>query len=219
MAMNSRTSYMAREARLLNCVSPQLGHVEHLLDKRSGPGLIVLTVNMELLFLNRRASELCRDFGNSEPVASAFARLPSPVLGLCSEIQSLLQSKTPESGAERMQSRRIVAADRRPILLRGFGLLDNGGLEQSLILVMLEEVGRRQKLPTEEVKARFGLTDREEAVVQQLAKGLTNKEIARILGITEQTVKEHIKHVMKKTGATTRTGIVAEMLEIQAALP
>ena len=219
MAMNSRTSYMAREARLLNCVAPQLGQVEHLIDKRSGPGLIVLTVDLELLFLNRRATELCKDFGNSQPVTSSFARLPSPVLDLCSEVRSLLHRKTPESGAEHMQSRRVVTADRRPVLLRGFGLLDKGALEQSLILVILEEVGRRQKLPTEVVKARFGLTDREEAVVLQLAKGLTNKEIARILGITEQTVKEHIRHVMKKTGATTRTGIVAEMLEIQASLP
>jgi len=48
-------------------------------------------------------------------------------------------------------------------------------------------------------------------VIEHLAKGWTNKEIANALGITEQTVKEHIKHIMQKTKSTTRTGILAQV--------
>jgi len=62
------------------------------------------------------------------------------------------------------------------------------------------------------LKERFGFTDREEMVVQNLAKGWTNKEIASELNIAEQTVKVYIKQIMDKTRCTTRTGIVAQVL-------
>ena len=57
-------------------------------------------------------------------------------------------------------------------------------------------------------KRRFQLTDREVNVVQHLLKGMTNKEIANEMHVTEQTVKEHIKNIMKKTKTLTRTAIL-----------
>lgn len=75
----------------------------------------------------------------------------------------------------------------------------------------LEELGRRQQLSTDQAKERFQLTNREQSVVENLAKGWTNKEIANALKITEQTVKEHIKHIMRKTNSTTRTGVLVQI--------
>jgi DNA-binding CsgD family transcriptional regulator len=60
--------------------------------------------------------------------------------------------------------------------------------------------------------AGLGLTEREHQVVRNLVKGWTNKEIASELGITEQTVKAHIRQVMTKMGTTTRTGILSKLL-------
>jgi DNA-binding CsgD family transcriptional regulator len=40
---------------------------------------------------------------------------------------------------------------------------------------------------------------------------LTNKEIASSLGITEPTVKSHIRGLMDKTRSTTRTGILSQV--------
>jgi DNA-binding CsgD family transcriptional regulator len=57
-------------------------------------------------------------------------------------------------------------------------------------------------------KVKFQLTTREADTLQQLLKGETNKEIATALKVSEQTVKEHIKHLLAKTGIKTRTGIV-----------
>ena len=42
------------------------------------------------------------------------------------------------------------------------------------------------------------LTDREKEVASTLANGASNKEIARLLGITERTVKAHVGAVLKK---------------------
>jgi DNA-binding NarL/FixJ family response regulator len=49
------------------------------------------------------------------------------------------------------------------------------------------------------------LTKREGEVLKQLALGLTNKEIAQSLGISYETVKEHVQHILQKLSVTDRT--------------
>jgi DNA-binding NarL/FixJ family response regulator len=49
------------------------------------------------------------------------------------------------------------------------------------------------------------LTVRENEVLQQLSNGLTNKEIALALGISYETVKEHVQHLLRKIGVSDRT--------------
>jgi DNA-binding NarL/FixJ family response regulator len=49
------------------------------------------------------------------------------------------------------------------------------------------------------------LTQRENEVLGQLTHGLTNKEIAQALGISYETVKEHVQHILKKIGVSDRT--------------
>jgi DNA-binding NarL/FixJ family response regulator len=109
---------------------------------------------------------------------------------------------------------RVIGKPDRPVLLSGLGLPDRHGLQQSRILITMEAIGRRQTAIIEQVKDVFHLTDREVTVVQNLLKGWTNKEIAGELGVTEQTVKEHIKHIMAKTKTTTRTGILVQVLRL-----
>jgi DNA-binding NarL/FixJ family response regulator len=53
------------------------------------------------------------------------------------------------------------------------------------------------------------LTAREVEVLQQIAGGNRNRDIAQRLFISEETVKVHIKHIMEKLGASDRTEAVA----------
>lgn len=52
--------------------------------------------------------------------------------------------------------------------------------------------------------ASASLTRRQAMVLEKLAEGLSNKEIARALDITEITVKAHISAILRKFGVTTR---------------
>ena len=52
------------------------------------------------------------------------------------------------------------------------------------------------------------LTLREMEVLQQVAKGLRDKEIARLLNIAPATVKNHVKSILGKLGANNRTQAV-----------
>ncbi len=58
----------------------------------------------------------------------------------------------------------------------------------------------------------FGLSDRELEVLQLLADGNTNKDIAERLFISTQTVKTHIAHIFEKLGVKDRTEAVASAL-------
>jgi len=49
------------------------------------------------------------------------------------------------------------------------------------------------------------LTMREAEVLKHLSAGMTNKQIARELHISVETVKEHVQHLLKKLGVTDRT--------------
>jgi two-component system nitrate/nitrite response regulator NarL len=49
-----------------------------------------------------------------------------------------------------------------------------------------------------------GLTDQESRILEQIAEGKSNKLIAKALGITEGTVKVHVKHLLKKLNLRSR---------------
>jgi DNA-binding NarL/FixJ family response regulator len=49
------------------------------------------------------------------------------------------------------------------------------------------------------------LTSREREVLAELAKGRSNREIARALGVSEKTVKAHVSSVLAKLGVQDRT--------------
>ncbi|SDM32740.1 two component transcriptional regulator, LuxR family [Oryzisolibacter propanilivorax] len=48
------------------------------------------------------------------------------------------------------------------------------------------------------------LSPREEEVLREIARGASNKEIARALDIAETTVKIHVQHILRKLGLTSR---------------
>lgn len=58
----------------------------------------------------------------------------------------------------------------------------------------------------------YGLSNREMEVLQLLSEGKTNKQIAKDLWISEQTVKTHVTHIFDKLGTSHRTETVAQAL-------
>jgi len=65
-----------------------------------------------------------------------------------------------------------------------------------------------------------GLTSREQQVLEQLTKGRGNKEIARTLDLSPDTVKTHLSNLYRKMGVKNRTQAVAKLAGLpQETLP
>ncbi|MFF0747540.1 LuxR C-terminal-related transcriptional regulator [Streptomyces sp. NPDC004267] len=74
----------------------------------------------------------------------------------------------------------------------------------------------RFRYPASRVQ-RFGLSAREVEVMDLIASGLTNQQIAATCSITEKTVKNHINRIFAKLHSTTRGEAIASWLGTRTA--
>jgi DNA-binding NarL/FixJ family response regulator len=80
--------------------------------------------------------------------------------------------------------------------------LDEAPLNPELAMSILREFANRKTNGTEPVKEKEpesgGLTPREKEILQEVARGQTNREIATSLNLSEHTVKNHLKNILQK---------------------
>jgi DNA-binding NarL/FixJ family response regulator len=103
----------------------------------------------------------------------------------------------------------------RALQAGAFGYLLKNMRPSDLLDVIRQVHAGKKRIPAE-VAAHLAehmgeelLTEREVEVLQQVAAGNRNRDIAEKLFISEETVKVHVKHLMEKLGATDRTQAVA----------
>lgn len=118
----------------------------------------------------------------------------------------LLKNSTPE---QLIDAVRVVAA--------GDALLSPGVTRR-----VIERFGARPDAATQPTAppAELGtLTDRETEVLQLVAQGMSNAEIARSLFVGEATVKSHVSKVLQKLGLRDRIQAVVWAYENRVAVP
>ena len=128
--------------------------------------------------------------GYPRSLSGAAISQPARILGAADAYQAMREPRPhrpPHSAGE-------AAAE-----LRGevrAGRLD-GDAAEAVLGAAGHRVSRRREGPA-------GLTQREVEVLRLLARGLSNKEIARRLVISPKTVGNHVEHIYTKIGASTR---------------
>jgi len=103
--------------------------------------------------------------------------------------------------------RRALEAGARGYLLKDMLLTE--------VISAIRAVARGERVIPATVAARLAefpekgdLSEREVEVLQLVARGLGNKEVARAIGRTTETVKIHLKNIFAKLGASDRTQAV-----------
>jgi DNA-binding NarL/FixJ family response regulator len=81
-------------------------------------------------------------------------------------------------------------------------------IDQRCIKTLVQAVTRQEGRPR-----GTNLTEREQQVLRGVFEGLTNKEIAAHVGVSEASVKSALQQLFSKTGARTRTQLVRIALE------
>ena len=94
----------------------------------------------------------------------------------------------------------------------------NGHLMRSpadLCACLFRYVSRQwNQVPNYQAKTKLGLTNREQQLLLLISRGLTNKEIASHLQLSDQTVRNHVHRMLRKLGADNRHAAV-EMCRMQ----
>lgn len=153
--------------------------------------------------------------------AVSAAELPEAALELCPDV--ILWQLSPDEDAAAV----LRALARHPVVL----LTSNAALEMIRAgaggVLLPEATGEQLGLALRAVAAGLGvfppahidspaparnsanLTARETEVLEMIAEGLANKEIAWRLGISEHTVKFHVSALLGKLGAATRAEAIS----------
>jgi DNA-binding NarL/FixJ family response regulator len=72
----------------------------------------------------------------------------------------------------------------------------------------------RETLEQADMNRLYSLTDREKEVLQLVAKGLSNKEVAHKLSLTEGTVRVYVSHIFDKLNVSSRTEAAVQAAKI-----
>ena len=115
------------------------------------------------------------------------------------------------AGGKGFQANTVCRGNASPhCAMRAF-MIGEGARVQEHIIVLLERVAEKRGVDVEAAKTKFKLTKRELEVLLTLHEGLTNQAISERLFISRQTVKDHIRNIMRKVGVNSRGALVATL--------
>ena len=90
------------------------------------------------------------------------------------------------------------------------------GVARDAVALYVTDPRKPVETPEEILQRLFGLTPREAAVLRILAKGEDLQSAATQLGISIQTARTHLKHIMETTGASRQAELVRMVLSSAA---
>jgi DNA-binding CsgD family transcriptional regulator len=167
-------------------------------DPAEGPGLLVLALDGSLLSCTDAGNRWLEELGHPD-----VERHGVPV-----EIRALA-GRLEGSGAALPRLRVRTLAGRWAVL--HVSRLPAAGADA--VAVIVDEASPSDLAPV--LMLAYGLTSREQTVTQLVCRGLSTREIAARLHISEHTVQDHLKSVFDKTGVGSRRELVAAIMREQ----
>lgn len=169
-----------------------------LVRSRSSPGVLILDRENNLLYANHEAWKLLKD----------TSEVPPEVQRLCDEVKAHAAEDGNEPDSDGncalLWGEGETACSMRAFLIGA----QAQGKPATHVLVLIEKVTEQHGVNLKKAKTQYGLSDREIEVVALLAQGLANKEIGARLFVSEHTIKDHVKNIMRKMNAASRSEII-----------
>jgi DNA-binding NarL/FixJ family response regulator len=157
---------------------------------RHHPDVVLMDLHMPEMNGVEATRRICAEHPDSAVlVLTTFADDQDAVLALQAGARGLL---TKDAGREEIA---------RALHQAAAGHVTLAAPLQARLLASLQPSSARKQLPD-------GLTQREAEVLALVARGLTNREIAAELVVSETTVKSHINHLFAKIGARDRVAAI-----------
>lgn len=163
------------------------------------PDVVLMDIRMKRVSgLEAARTIIALDLGTRVVILTTFDHDEHVYEALRSGVSGFLLKDTPPE--------RIVAGVR--VAAAGDALL-----EPSVARRLITDYARRSRYAHGTPTVLAALTGRERQVMQQVARGLTNTEIAQALFIGETTVKSHVRSILQKLALRDRTQIAVTAYE------
>jgi len=172
-------------------------------------GIIVLNDSLELIYMNKIASNIISTLFQEAECKENPSCIPQFLYQCCKNFRESINLKeSPET--HQQQSNQVTYCSKQPILVSLSFL--NPDDKIPLFLILLEP--NKIMLFLYPNLKKIGLTPREVEVINFLCQGLTNKEIADRLFVSEHTIKNHLFNIFEKIGVKNRTSLVEKVIHL-----
>jgi DNA-binding CsgD family transcriptional regulator len=111
-----------------------------------------------------------------------------------------------EDGGSGVSTVRVPTTDGRWVVVHGAVMGTKG---DSAVTVIIEPAHPDRIAPL--LMSIYGLTEREREVTRKVLLGDSTTELAKQLGMSPQTVQQHLKNICEKTGVNSRGSLVAKV--------
>jgi len=194
-------------------ISVMMEHLLELIRKRQSPGILILDREGQLRYSNQEVLLLLPDLLKTDCDGNPQIHIPAEILRICTLAQGL-----PVLGEGEM-SRNVetycslmVGGEEQVFSLRAFIVGGVGSKrEEGFVMILVERVVEKHTYDFDKVQKEYQLSAREMDVIKSLAQGLSNKDIAEKLYISEHTVKDHLKNIMAKMQVSSRNEILVAL--------
>ncbi len=182
----------------------RLDLVTEALDATSS-AVLLFDAHDEIAYANPRAEELLARQTMGELRIETGQGREEPLIGYLTR----LLDRVRKDGSEKLTGRQTLSDGTQVAweLARLGPVTDHDG---HAVLCVVRTACPADRKPAPSVLAAFNLTRREREVVEHLLCGLSTREIADRMGISHHTVRDHVKHLLRKTATRSRR----ELLEL-----
>jgi DNA-binding CsgD family transcriptional regulator len=161
-----------------------------------------------LLFANDEAQQILPDLFAAPPDGSEQSS------GVLNNLSQLLDELRDSAGCLLLTGDTpcmvLEDGERTPYAFRAFPYSHNGpGQVATHVMVLVERIVTKREPDFDMIKTTYGLSRREMDVLRHLYQGKANKAISDSLFISEFTVKDHLKKIMQKMNARSRSELLS----------
>ncbi len=175
-------------------------YFSEIIKKRRNPGVLIFDMKNKLIYSNKEAVEICLSHKKSKDKDI----VPEEIRGLYNLVKKDSTDANYISFGNNDDSKDLYS-------VLAFPIGNQKNKNNTHIMILLEKIIEKHAADFEKIKKDFNLTKRELEVLKLIHQGILNDEISKKLFICEYTVKDHIKHIMRKMNAHTRSAIISRV--------
>ena len=182
------------------------------ISRRSAPGILIFDMNDRLIYLNKEVLTLIPEMKKTVKTGGRIRPfIPEVISKLCNSVKERID--TTVLNTSELNSSLLVGESGVPYSVRALPVGERGDDKKPAhILILVEKIVEKRAIDFEKAKNKFHLTTRELELLVLLCDGISNREISEKLFLSEHTVKDHIKNIMRKMGVDSRGAIIVAIL-------